>query len=73
MVLSRQLGTLKKTRLNHDDVSDLQVVALKRDPSSQLTIPSWMTVQNVFSHSELILSWVPSCLELTEVRFPVLS
>jgi hypothetical protein len=35
MVLSRQLGTLKKTRLNHD-VSDLQVGALERGPSSEL-------------------------------------
>ena len=30
MVLSRQLGTQKKTRLNLDDVIDLQVVALER-------------------------------------------
>ena len=39
MVLSRQLGTQKKTRLNHDDVIDLQVVALEKGQSSQLTVP----------------------------------
>ena len=56
---SWQLGTARRRkRLNHDYVSDLQVVALQRCPSSWLTIPSWMTVQNV-----------PSCLELTNVRF----
>jgi hypothetical protein len=32
--------------------------------------PSWMTVQNIFSRSELVFFRVPSCLELTEVRFP---
>jgi hypothetical protein len=42
MVLSRQLGTLKKTRLNHDDASDLQVIALERGPSSRLTILRWI-------------------------------
>ena len=36
MVFSRQLQTLKKTRLNHDDVSDLQISALERGPSSRL-------------------------------------
>jgi hypothetical protein len=46
MVLSRQLGSLKKTRSNHD-VSDLQVGALESALSSRL--PSWMTVQNIFS------------------------
>ena len=60
----------KKTRLNHDDVSDLQVVALKRGQCSRFRIPSWMTVQKVFSQSELAFSQVPSCLELTAVRFP---
>ena len=30
MVLSKQLGTRKKTRVNHEDVIDLQVVPLKR-------------------------------------------
>ena len=33
------------------------------------TIPSWMTIQNVFSQSKLIYSLLPSCLELTEVKF----
>jgi hypothetical protein len=42
--------------LNHDGVSDLQVVALERILSSRVTIPSWMTVQNVFSQSELVYS-----------------
>ena len=62
MVLSRQLGTRKKTRLNHD-TSDLQVGALERGSSSQFGIPSWMTIQNVFSLSELVSSY----LELNEV------
>jgi hypothetical protein len=62
MVLSRQLGARKRTRSNHDDISDLQVIALERRPSSRCTILSWMTVQNIFSP-------VSSCLELNEVRF----
>ena len=53
-MLSRQLETKKKTRLNRDDVSDLQVVALERGPSSWPTILSLMTVQNVFSQLELV-------------------
>jgi hypothetical protein len=61
MVLSKQLGTLKKTRLNHD-VSDLEVGALER-----ARVPSWMNVQNVFPLSELVIFHVSSCLELTEV------
>jgi hypothetical protein len=56
MVLSRQLGTLKKTRFNHVDISDLQVSALEKGSSSRLAIPSWMIVQNVFSQSELLFS-----------------
>jgi hypothetical protein len=44
-------GNSKKKKRNHDDVSDLQVVAVERGPSSQFTIPSWMRVQNVFSQS----------------------
>ena len=52
--------------MNHDDVSDLLVIALERGQSSRLTVPSWMTVQNIFSQLELI----PSCLELTEIIFP---
>ena len=55
--------------LNHDAVSDFQVVAPEKGPSSGFTIPSWMTVQNVFSKLELIYSRLPSCLELTKVRF----
>jgi hypothetical protein len=56
MGLSRQLGTLrKKTRSNHD-ISDLQVGALERRPSSRLGIPSWMIIQNVYSQSEHISS-----------------
>jgi hypothetical protein len=47
MVLSRQLGTLKKTRLDHD-ISDLQVGALERGPSSRTGIPSWLTIQFFF-------------------------
>ena len=31
-MLSRQLGTQKKTRSTHDDVIDLQVIALERGP-----------------------------------------
>jgi hypothetical protein len=62
--------TLEKTRLNHD-VSDLQVGALERSLSSLSGILSWMTVQNVFSQSELVFSRVASCLELLD--FPVLS
>jgi hypothetical protein len=70
IVLSRQQGTLQR-RLNHD-VSNLQVGALERGPSSRLGIPSWMIVQNVFSQLELVFVRVPSCLELTEVwHFPV--
>jgi hypothetical protein len=60
VILSRQLGTLKKTRLNHD-VSDLQVGALEKCQSSRLGIPSWVTVQNVFSQSELVYFRFPSC------------
>ena len=56
----------KKTRLNHD-VCDLQVVTLERGPISGLGMPSRMTVQNVFSQSELDFSQVPSCLEINEV------
>ena len=52
--------------MSNHDVSDLQVGALERGQSSQLGIPSWMTVQNIFSQSELIFFLVPSCLELTE-------
>ena len=61
-------GNSEKTRLNNN-VSDLQVVALEKGLSSQLEIPSWMIVQNLFSQSELIVfaPRVPSCLELTEV------
>jgi hypothetical protein len=44
-------GNLNFKKWNHDDVSDLQVVAVERGPSSQFTIPSWMKVQNVFSQS----------------------
>ena len=40
--------------INHDNVIDLQVVALERGPSSRLTIPGWMSVQNVFPQSEHI-------------------
>jgi hypothetical protein len=41
MVLSRQLGTLKKTRSNQD-ISDLQVGALERGiPSRERGIPTY--------------------------------
>jgi hypothetical protein len=69
MVLSRQLGTLKKTSLNHDDVSDLHVGALERGPSFRLAIPSWMTVQKPICPVGDRFFSVTSCLELTEVRF----
>ena len=42
---------LKNKSLNHDGVSDLQVVALEKGLSSRFTIPIWMTIQNVFSQS----------------------
>ena len=71
MVFSRQLGT---QRLNHDDVSDLQDVALERGPSSLLKIPSWMTVQNVFSQSELVFfPEFPVVLNSLKSDFPVLN
>ena len=66
IVLSRQLGTLKKTRLNYD-VNDLQVRALERGQRSQLGILNQMTVKRVFSQSECVFFQVPSCLDLTEV------
>jgi hypothetical protein len=70
MVLSRQLGTEKKTfktMANHDDVRDLEVGALEIGPSSQLAIVRWITIQNVYSHLVLVFFRVPRCLELTEV------
>ena len=55
IVLSKQLGTQKKTRLNHDDVIDLQVIALERG--------------RIYNSELDDRSKHPSCLELTEVRF----
>jgi hypothetical protein len=55
-VLSRQLGTQKKTGRNHD------VGALERGPSSRLGTQSWVTVQNVFSQSDLVFSEFPVVL-----------
>ena len=62
------LGTWKKTRLNHDDVIDLQVVALERVRIYNSEFER-MIVQNLFSVSELVYSRLSSCLELTEVKF----
>ena len=44
---------LEKARLNYD-VSGLQIGALEGGQSSRLGIPSWMTLKNVFSQSELV-------------------
>ena len=55
-------GNSEKTKLNHDDISDLQVGALERGPSSRLAIPSWMTIQNIFSKLELVFSEFPVVL-----------
>jgi hypothetical protein len=71
MVLSRHLGTRRKQRLNHDDVSDLQVVTLKRGPSSRFTILSWMKVQNLFSQSYLIFPEFPVILNSLKSDFAV--
>jgi hypothetical protein len=49
VVYPRQLRTQKRTRSNLDD---FQVRALERGPSSRLAIPSWMTIQKVFSQLE---------------------
>jgi hypothetical protein len=59
-------GNSEKTRSNHD-VINLQLIALDREAG--FTIPKWMTIQNVFSQSELVHSQLPSGLELTEVKF----
>ena len=52
---------------NHDDIRDLEVGTLEIGPSSQLAIVRWITIQNVYSHLELVFFWVPRSLELTEV------
>jgi hypothetical protein len=66
MVLSKHLETLKKTQSKYDDVIDLQVVALER---GKIYNSELVTIQNLFSQSELAYSRLPSCLELTEVKF----
>jgi predicted XRE-type DNA-binding protein len=57
----------KKTRLNHD-ISDLQFRALERGQRSQLGIPSWITVQNVFSQSEISVVLNSLKSEISQLR-----
>jgi hypothetical protein len=68
-VASRQLGIWGKTRSNHDYVSDLQVVVLRKRPEF-LTYNSELDdrLKLIFT----VGAWffrVPSCLELAVVRF----
>jgi hypothetical protein len=58
-------GNSGKKIMNHDDVSDLQVVALERGLSSRFSIQ----VENRIFPVVASFTRVPSCLELTKVRF----
>ena len=67
-------GNSEKTRLNHDDVSDLQVIPLERGQSSWFTIPSWVTVQKCISPvGAFFPPEFPVVLNSLKSDFPVLS
>jgi hypothetical protein len=71
VLLSRQLGTQKQGQKQGQSWRQWSSGRCSRKRPEFTT---WMTVQSVFSQSELVFLRVHSCLELTEVwHFPGLS